>query len=121
MDPKERGRRGEAVAAAFLRRRGWKILSRNERVGRRELDLVVYRDGVLAFVEVKSRGGVDFGTPLEALTWKKRQDVMRAASEWLLQRHLPSTTTIRFDAVGVTWTVGGECVVEHVEDAWRRL
>lgn len=120
MDPKERGRKGELAAAAFLERRGWKILARNERVGRRELDLIAYRDGILAFVEVKSRGGAGFGSPLEALTWKKRLQVSRAAAQWLLEREFSEATVIRFDAMGVTWTADGRASVRHVEDAWRR-
>lgn len=119
VEPRERGRRGEAAAADYLEERGWRILARNERVGRRELDLVVFRDGILAFVEVKSRGGLGFGTPLEAITRKKRQEISRAAAGWLRERRIPACTLIRFDAVGVTWEADGRCVVFHMEDAWR--
>jgi len=108
------------VAADFLERRGWRILARNARVGRRELDLIAYRDGILAFVEVKSRSSAGFGTPLEAITPQKRLQVFRAASQWLREREIPGTIAIRFDAIGVTWTADGRSTVQHVEDAWRR-
>ena len=119
MNAAERGRRGESVAAAYLEERGWRVLARNERVGRRELDLIVIRGGVLSFVEVKSRSGHAFGSPLEAVTEKKRREVTRAAADWLRGRRIPRGTLIRFDAVGVTWHGDGSYRIRHVEDAWR--
>ncbi len=111
---------GEALAAAYLERRGWHVLARNERVGRRELDIIAVRSGIVAFVEVKSRAGRAFGGPLDAITPDKQRDVARAASEWLRCRKFPSGTLIRFDAVGVTWAPDGSCEIHHVEDAWYR-
>ena len=120
VDARERGRRGERAAAEYLQERGWTVVARNERVGRRELDLIAFRDGILAFVEVKSRFGTGFGAPLEAITPKKRMEVGRAAAGWLLENELPAGTVVRFDAIGVTWKPGGGYTVRHVEDAWRR-
>ena len=119
MNTRERGTRGEDIAASYLEDRGWTILARNERVGRRELDLIALRKGVLAFVEVKSRRGHRFGGPLEAITPKKQAEVLRAAAGWLRARDVPSGAVIRFDAIGVTWERGGGYTVRHVEDAWR--
>ncbi len=113
------GRRGEEVAARFLRDRGWRILARNERVGRRELDLVVRKGGVVAFVEVKCRADREFGDPLEAITPRKRFHVARAAAEWLRARGVPRGVLVRFDAVRVIWPSGGAAEVTHIPDAWR--
>lgn len=120
MDARERGERGERIAAAYLQEQGWTILARNQRVGRRELDLIVQRGEILAFVEVKSRGGTGFGAPLEAVNPKKRMEVSRAAAEWLLTKPIPAGTVIRFDAIGVTWDPRGRYAIRHVEDAWHR-
>ena len=68
----QRGRRFEAMAEAFLVERGWRVLDRNVRFLRKEIDLVVEKDGLVAFVEVKGRSGPAFGHPLEAITWRKR-------------------------------------------------
>ncbi len=119
MDPFELGRRGEEEAARYLRSRGWTVLDRNFRWGRREVDIVAARGRVLALVEVKCRRGAGFGHPLEAITSDKRREVARAAGGWISQRGLPPGTVVRFDAIGVIWTKDGRPQVSHVPDAWR--
>ena len=111
------------MAADHLAAAGWSVLARNWRDGPRELDLVVYREGVLAFVEVKTRRGNRCGLPLEGITWRKRREVERAAGTWLRDRrhHLPYLNAIRFDAVAVRLPLHpheGEAEVHHLEDAW---
>ena len=59
----QKGKKGEAKAAAYLRLKGYKVLQENYRVGQGEIDLVVQRNGVLVFVEVKSRRGKASGKP----------------------------------------------------------
>lgn len=113
------GRWGEHHAARFLERRGWTVVCRNYRFGRREVDLVVRRGAVLAFVEVKTRAGEGFGQPTEAITWRKRREIEAVAAHFLATR-APSQTQVRFDAVAVTLLArGGPVRVEHVPDAWR--
>lgn len=111
------GRRGEALAAAHLRSRGWKVLARNFRAGPREIDLVVSRDDIVAFVEVKTRTTPTGGTPLEPIGPTKRRAVVSAARRWI-HEHGRAGTAYRFDAVGVA--IRGEVVeIEHIPDAWR--
>ena len=112
------GDRGEEIAARHLRERGWTVLDRNFRLGRKEIDLVARRGEVVAFVEVKTRGGRGYGHPLEAITWKKRREIGQVAQAWI-DRHGRDGDVYRFDAVAVLVAGGGEPVVEHVEDAWR--
>jgi putative endonuclease len=112
------GDRGEALAARHLERHGWTILHRNFRMGRKEIDLVARRGEVVAFVEVKSRGGLGYGHPLEAITWKKRREIQQVASAWV-DRHGRPGDVYRFDAVAVLLDAGGAPEVQHVEDAWR--
>mgnify|MGYP001819661610 CR=1 FL=1 len=119
MDPRELGRKGEDVAARFLEARGWRILGRNVRLGRREVDVIATRGQVLAFVEVKSRSGEGYGDPLEAITEKKRQEIARAAAGWLREHAPVHIGTIRFDAIGIRWPRNGPLVIRHVQDAWR--
>ena len=118
MAGKPLGNRGEAVAAEYLRRKGWEILDRNFRMGRKEIDLVARRGEVVAFVEVKSRAGTGYGHPLEAITWRKRREIGQVAASWV-HRHGSPGITYRFDAVAVMLRAGAPPVVEHVEDAWR--
>jgi putative endonuclease len=111
------GRRGEDIAAAYLRGRGWRILDRNWRFHHKELDLVAERNGVVAFVEVKARDAGGWGHPLEAITAAKRRDLIVAARAWVGLRGTAGQS-YRFDAVAV---IRGQdrTRVEHVEGAWR--
>ena len=112
-----RGRRGEAIAAAHLQSRGWKVLARNYRAGPMEIDLVVSRGRIVAFVEVKTRTTSSGGTPLEPIGRSKMRTVVSAARRWIHEHGRPGTT-YRFDAVGVM--IRGENVeIEHIPDAWR--
>lgn len=119
MGHNETGRWGEELAARYLVDRGWRILDRNYRAGSRELDLVASRAGVVAFVEVKTRRGAEFGHPLEAVTRKKRAEVTAAARAWLRAHPGSPGVRRRFDAVAVLLGSDGSVRVEHVEDAWR--
>lgn len=112
------GVRGEALAARFLEERGWEILGRNVRAGRREVDLIATRGQVVAFVEVKSRSGDGFGHPLEAITRRKRGEIAAVARAWLRDHPCPGIV-LRFDAVAVHVRPGLPPRIEHVEDAWR--
>lgn len=112
------GRGGEALAARFLEGLGWRILARNFRLGHAEIDLVVRRGRMVAFVEVKTRSGSGFGHPLEAITPLKRREIARVARSWI-QRRGRSGDSYRFDAIAVHWHAGGAPLIEHVADAWR--
>jgi putative endonuclease len=95
------GERGEQAAARFLRRKGMRIILRNYRTPRGEIDLVA-RDGeTLVFVEVKSRRK---GTPVEAVTAQKQKRIANAALIFLKKHHLlEQNVRWRFDIVAVVW------------------
>lgn len=111
------GPRGEAIAADFLVGAGWNIVHRNFRAGRKEVDLVVRRDGIVAFVEVKTRSSNRFGDPLDAITPRKQREVEEVARAWI-ERHGSDDDVYRFDAVAVRLQPDGAPRVEHLEDAW---
>jgi putative endonuclease len=96
------GRWGEREAAKYLRQNGYKILFRNFRGRRGEIDLICRdrRAGVLVFVEVKSRQTEAFGPPHFAVSLQQQTRVVNAAAEWL--RLLDDRTIpYRFDIVEV--------------------
>ena len=101
------GRAAEAAAARYLAREGWTLLARNVRIGRGELDLIVRRGGVLAFVEVKARRSTACGSPEDAVDGRKRRQVARLAELWLAARPwaLRGVTDVRFDVIAVDATV----------------
>ncbi len=119
MDRVELGRLGEEEAVQYLKARGWSILGRNVRQGRKEVDVIAFRGHVLAFVEVKCRRGRRYGHPLEAITWAKRRVIAQVARSWLQGRPLPPGTLVRFDAISVFWSERGPTEVLHLPDAWR--
>jgi putative endonuclease len=113
----ELGRAGEDIAARFLAEHGWRIVGRNVRCGRSgEIDIVAERAGVLAFVEVKTRRSDRFGTPGEAVTWRKQNRIRGLARNFLMQER-PTAAAIRFDVVEVR-TGGNGPLVTHLEGAF---
>ncbi|MFC1452920.1 YraN family protein [Verrucomicrobiota bacterium] len=113
------GEWGEKQAERALKGKGMRILGRRVRVGNRdELDLVA-RDGkVLVFVEVKTRGGEDFGRPLDAVDRKKRHVLSRAAVRYLKELRCPEVC-FRFDVVEVVCAPDGlPPTIRHIENAF---
>ncbi len=84
---------------------------------RKEIDLIVVKDGIVAFVEVKGRSGPAFGHPLEAITWRKRRAISMAARLWIARSRIEARS-YRFDAVSVRSNGDGTFEIEHVEGAW---
>jgi putative endonuclease len=110
------GELGEKIAERWLRRRGWRVVQRRFRNGRRDIDLVVEREGMVAFVEVKARKGPEFGGPVQAVNWRKRRELRRSASVWI-DRHGREADAYRFDVIGVLVN-GAEVRICHVENAF---
>ena len=96
-----RGRWGERRAATEYRRRGYAILDQNWRSSTGELDLVVERDGIVVFAEVKTRRSDRFGPDAAAVGPKKQGIIRRLAVEWLDERPR-QRNGIRFDVVAIT-------------------
>jgi putative endonuclease len=111
-----RGRAGEQAALGVYLRRGFREVARNWRCPLGELDLVVARDGLLVFCEVKARTGSAFGGGYEAVTWAKRRKIRQLAQAFL-EAERPAEPAIRFDVASV-WLVPGRPDVEIFEDAF---
>ena len=94
------GELGERIAARWLERSGYKILARRFRAGRRDIDLVAERDGLVCFIEVKARTGEAFGDPVEAVHRRKQHSLTRSAQVWI-GRHGRDGEQYRFDVIGV--------------------
>jgi len=113
------GQRAEAMAATYLEEHGYTVVARNWRRPEGELDLVVAREGLCVFVEVRSRTGVERGHPLETVTASKRARVLRAARLYL-DEEKPPAAVFRFDVVGVTFSLDDTPPeIVHIEDAFQ--
>ena len=110
------GELGERIAERWLRKRGWRVMQRRFRSGHRDIDLVVERDGVVAFVEVKARRGAGFGGPVEAVNWRKQKELGRSARVWV-DRHGRQYEAYRFDVIGVL-VLGSRVRIRHVPNAF---
>jgi putative endonuclease len=111
------GKEGERVAEQYLRKKGYRVVERNYRCSAGEVDLIVLDRRVIVFVEVKTRTDHRFGTPLEAVEFRKQHKMIQAAQFFLSQKKLHQRDA-RFDVVGISWP-GGEPLVEHVQNAFE--
>ena len=107
---------GENIAACHLRRLGMEIIARNWRKGSYELDFVCLHEGVLVFVEVKTRATNSFEAPIDALTRGKCRSLLRAAMEYLYETDLWEMPC-RFDFVSVI-TESSQQKVEYIENVF---
>ena len=92
------GKKSEEIAAQFLLSRGYRILERNYRTPRGELDLIALDGDVLVFVEVKARRGMSFGEPHWAVDQRKRQHLVKASLFYLSRKRIQNRCC-RFDLV----------------------
>ena len=111
-----RGRAGEDAAEKLLRGIGWRILERNWRRGRYELDLVCEDGDELVFVEVRTRAEGGLVSPAESVTPAKQRSLIRAARAYLAARQAWERGC-RFDVVCVT--VGAGIRTEHIRHAFE--
>lgn len=117
------GRTAEDLVAGRLVGAGWELLERNARTRHGELDIVALDGEALVFVEVKAgRAGSLHGPerPLLAIDVRKQQRIRRLAAAWMAaHRDLPRYSSIRCDAVGVTYGRNNEVVdYDHVRGAF---
>ena len=108
------GRQGEDLAADFLQSKGFSIVERNWHCRAGEIDLIVERDQVIRFVEVKTRRTTTFGYPEESVSFRKRQRWFRAMEFWLQQRGMTSAR-YQADVISILW-ITQEPAIEWIEN-----
>ena len=111
------GRRGEDAAARYLKRNGYKIVSRGQREGRSEIDLIAVDGRTVVFVEVKTLASSDIGHPAEAVTPDKQRALSRGALTYLKRYGLLEYSS-RFDVVAITWS-GKKPEIQHYQNAFE--
>jgi putative endonuclease len=108
------GRYGEDIAARYLTRAGFSIIERNWRCELGEIDIVARDRTTVVICEVKTRRGLEFGSPLEAVTGRKLARLRRLAGRWLREHDVPSDD-VRIDVIGIVHPRDGATVIEHLE------
>lgn len=112
---RNKGINAEDEAAAFLTKKGYELVERNFRHGRREIDLIVKKSNVLVFVEVKMRTSNAFGYPESFVSEKQAERITEAAEEY--QISFGWEGIVRFDIVSIE-KIGGQTFIRHFEDAF---
>lgn len=116
MDRQQLGRHGEDLAATYLEGIGWRVVERRWRCKSGEVDLVAQEPGtrpVTVFCEVKTRSGMGYGGPLEAITEAKVSRLRQLAWQWMREHDVHGRT--RVDGIGVLLQPGWAPLITHVE------
>jgi putative endonuclease len=121
-DPHALGRQGERLAAEYLAGKGYRIISRNYRYHRNEIDIIALDGKTLCFIEVKTRGSLEKGHPLEAITPQKQKEIIKAAKAYLLRAE-NREPDCRFDVIAILAASeeNGKIAsysIEHITDAF---
>ena len=114
---KDLGVSGEDFAARHLESGGYRIIARNFRIRTAEIDLIAERDGVIVFIEVKTRRTTRFGRPAEAVNARKQQKIIAAAGVFM-QREEFAQCACRFDVIEV-FKLNGEWQLNQIENAFE--
>jgi putative endonuclease len=113
------GNAGEALAARWLTDHGFRVVARNLRTSYGELDIVAEKDGHVHVVEVKTRRGTGYGSPLEAIN-NRKQEHLRRSTMAALAAGIPSLTRpargIHIDALSILMSDTAPPCIEFLED-----
>ncbi|HVE77060.1 MAG TPA: YraN family protein [Actinomycetota bacterium] len=107
---------GEDAAARYLQRLGIRVVERNFRTRFGEIDIVAMEGCRLIFAEVKTRRPGQTSSPIEAVGYRKQQQLRRLAESYIAIRR-PAFKDCRFDVLGVTES-HGDLEILHIEDAF---
>jgi putative endonuclease len=117
MDRQQVGKLGEKAAQKFLKKRGYRIRETGFRCRRGEIDIVAQKKDCLAFVEVRTKSNLDFGTPEESITQAKKERLIASALTYTTSRqNLPSLW--RIDVIAIELDDKGKTKrIELIENA----
>jgi len=114
-DHNELGKKGEQLAIAFLIKNEYKILEKNYRFQKAEVDIIAQKKDVLAVVEVKTRSTTYFGNPQDFVNPKKIKLLLSAIDNYVVEKDLD--VEVRFDIIAIIHQKK-ETKIEHLEDAF---
>ena len=112
---KETGADGEDLAISYLTDKGYEIIEKNYRYKNGEIDLIVSKEKLLAFVEVKFRSSSYFGMPEETVSKKQKKLIISAAENYILENNWEFD--IRFDIIAIL-KENQSVDIQHFEDAF---
>ncbi len=111
------GKNGERIAAQYLQRKGYQIITSNFYKREGEIDIIVWDNATLVFVEVKTRRNLKYGRPEESITPAKQQKLIRASHYYLYQKKLFGINW-RLDVITLLIKPGGKSLtLKHFKNA----
>ena len=123
ITPKKLGGIGEEIATRYLKNKGYQILDRNYvpkwiTRARKEIDIVVKKNNVLVFVEVKSAKELENFYPESKVDFQKKKKLIRIAESYILEKKIKPETKWQIDVIAVEFSkVSGEPRIRHFENA----
>lgn len=116
---KDIGNLGEELSIEYLKCNNYKILSKNFRCSKGEIDIVAIKNSIISFVEVKSRFFTSFGNPIEAITYSKELKIINSAKYYVFKNNLYNYN-IRFDVIEIIFDLNStNYTLNYIEDAFR--
>ncbi|MFM6975654.1 MAG: YraN family protein [Sphingobacteriaceae bacterium] len=112
----ELGKQGEKWAREHFLKNYYEILEENWTFGKAEVDLIVFQDETLVFVEVKTRSGSSFGQPEDFVDLAKQKQMQLAAEEYI--RLMEHKGEVRFDIFAVLIDKNSQPILKHIPDAF---
>ncbi|WP_343685756.1 YraN family protein [Chryseobacterium gleum] len=111
------GKMAEDLAIEYLKKCGYKILVRNFRFQKAEIDVIAEKDNLIIVVEVKARSTDAFMLPQEAVTKTKIKSIVSAANHYM--EEFNKDNEVRFDIISVLPDENKNLIIEHIEDAFE--
>jgi putative endonuclease len=111
------GQKGEYIAARFLKKKGYKIITKNYHTKLGEIDIIAKDKDTIAFIEVKTRTSEKRGNPKSAVTLKKQQTISKVALHYLKETH-QSEAKARFDVVAIQSSANNDAI-ELIKNAFE--
>lgn len=111
----ELGKKGEQIAVDFLLNKGYRIIARNYRFDKAEVDIIAQKNDILAIIEVKTRSTIDFGNPQDFVKPKQIKNLVKAVDEYVTVNDLD--VEVRFDIIAIV-KEGKQHNIEHLENAF---
>lgn len=111
----ELGKKGEKIALEFLQKKGYKIVEKNYRYLKAEVDIIAQKEDTLVAVEVKTRSSNFYENPQDAVKPKKIKLMVVAVDHYVNERDLD--VEVRFDIIAIIYQKNN-IDIEHIEDAF---
>jgi len=115
---KKLGVNGENIAAAYLKKRGYRVLQRNYRKKCGEIDIIACDNDELVFIEVKTRSSAEYGSPFSAVSSRKQKQIIKTAETYLAETD-NFDTAARFDVIAIVVEQGTEPQIDHIVGAFE--